>query len=722
MRQPLWTKYNIVKKGTTVMKNSYDNYVEKIYAGFLGMNIGIRLGAPVEPTIWTYERIRDTYGDITDYVKEYKNFAADDDANGPVYFLRALRDDAKDRELTPQDVAHAWLNYAREGVGMFWWGGYGISTEHTAYLNLKNGISAPQSGSILQNGKIMAEQIGGQIFIDTWGLCWPGNPQKAAEYGGIAASVSHDGEGIFGARFFCACIAEAFVSEDIEHIIETGLSYIPENCTYTAVARSVMEFYKKHPDDWRLCREMLNEEWGYDKYRGVCHIIPNAGVCVLSMLYGQGDFARTVEIATMCGWDTDCNAGNVGTVLGVLNGTKGLPVRYRKPINDGIVLSGISGYLNILDIPTYAKEVALLGYQVNGKEAPEELKNSIRDGEIHFDFELPGSTHNIRLSNSFYCRAEHSSEQAYKGKGSLKIIMDRMVRGDQCKVYYKPFYRRDEFSDERYSPVFSPTVYSGQKVCMQVYLEQWNGWETPGVAPYIRTMSNKKDHLQGYVKLVEGKWIEISFEIPDTQGDLIDEVGIILEGYSPSKAKTLGAIYLDEFSIVGESQYTISMEKQRKELGTVTPFAVDHGAWEIEEGKLSLMRCQDAFAYAGNYYAKDYSVKTVIEPINGDNHLVLLRAQGAMRGYALGFSEKGKAAIYKNEFGFVKLAETDFAWEPGNRYQICGEASGEQIRLFINGKELLKVQDSTFTYGMYGCGSLTMGRTLFGDFEIKTRG
>src|SRR5690349_6425396 len=139
------------------------NYLEKLYAGYLGMNIGIRLGAPVEPTIWTYERIHSTYGEITDYVKEYKNFAADDDANGPFYFLRALYDDAIDRDITPNDVARTWLNYAREGKGMFWWGGYGISTEHTAYVNLKNGIPAPQSGSIEQNGEIIAEQIGGQI-------------------------------------------------------------------------------------------------------------------------------------------------------------------------------------------------------------------------------------------------------------------------------------------------------------------------------------------------------------------------------------------------------------------------------------------------------------------------------------------------------------------------------------------------------------------------------
>lgn len=63
-----------------------ENYLEKVYSGIVGMNIGIRLGAPIEPAVWTCERIRDTYGDITGYVKEYKNFAADDDAKWPRIF------------------------------------------------------------------------------------------------------------------------------------------------------------------------------------------------------------------------------------------------------------------------------------------------------------------------------------------------------------------------------------------------------------------------------------------------------------------------------------------------------------------------------------------------------------------------------------------------------------------------------------------------------------
>ena len=412
-----------------------NNYLEKVYSGFLGMNVGIRLGAPVEPTIWTYDRIRNTYGDIHNYVKDYKNFAADDDVNGPVYFLRSLIDDAYDRELTPQDVARAWLNYSREGVGMFWWGGYGISTEHTAYLNLKHGIPAPQSGSIEQNGPVLAEQIGGQIFIDTWGFSIPDNPKKAADYGQTAASVSHDRNGLYGARFICAAISRAFVTNNVEDIINTALDQIPVDSTYHDVVEAIIQFHKKNPNDWRKCYDFLNSEWGYDKYPGTCHIIPNAGVCVMALLYGNGKFDRTVEIATMAGWDTDCNAGNVGSIMGVACGIDEIPARYRDPINDGIITSSISGFLNNLNVPVYSKQLAALGYHLADEPVPSDIQSSFdHPEEIHFDFELPGSTHNMRLSNNFFCRMTNSSEVAYKGDRSLCILLDRMSRGDQFSL------------------------------------------------------------------------------------------------------------------------------------------------------------------------------------------------------------------------------------------------------------------------------------------------
>ena len=114
-----------------------NDYLEKVYSGIVGKAMGVILGAPVEPTLWTYEKIYETYGDITEYVKSFKNFAADDDLNGPIFFLKALDYVKKDEVFSASHVGKAWLNYSREGVGMFWWGGYGTSTEHTAFLNLK---------------------------------------------------------------------------------------------------------------------------------------------------------------------------------------------------------------------------------------------------------------------------------------------------------------------------------------------------------------------------------------------------------------------------------------------------------------------------------------------------------------------------------------------------------------------------------------------------------
>ena len=175
-------------------------WIEKIYAGWLAKIVGIRLGAPVES--WTYEKIKAVYGALSGYPTQYRRFAADDDSNGPLFFLRALEDCGKPaQEMTADDVAEALLNYAPFEHGFFWWGGYGVSTEHTAYLNLRAGIPAPRSGSIEQNGSTIAEQIGGQIFIDTWGLVAPGNPALAARLAEKAASVTHGGEGVLGGVF-----------------------------------------------------------------------------------------------------------------------------------------------------------------------------------------------------------------------------------------------------------------------------------------------------------------------------------------------------------------------------------------------------------------------------------------------------------------------------------------------------------------------------------------
>lgn len=693
-----------------------NQYLEKVYAGFLGMNIGIRLGAPVEPLAWTYERIEAIYGDIRDYVKPYRNFAADDDVNGPVYFLRALDDDARDRELQADDIGKAWLNYAREGIGMFWWGGEGVSTEHTAYLNLKKGIPAPESGAVATNGEIMAEQIGGQIFIDTWGLVFPKQPKQAADYAEKAASVSHDRNGIYGARFIAACIAKAFDANSVDEIIEAGLKEIPSESTYASVVQDVMKFHANHPSDFRACMQRLFDKWGYDKYLGICHIIPNAGVCALSLLYGEGSLSRTVEIATMCGWDTDCNAGNVGTIIGVFEGLQGLEAHYREPINDGIVLSGISGYLNILDVPSYAKEIARHGYRLANESLPPELED-FDPSAIHFDFEIPGSTHNFRLSNDYKFRMRNSSERAYSGQRSLEVMFDRLVEGESGRLFYKPFYRREDFDDERYKPNFAPKCYSGQVVSMNVYLDQWDGAPIQ-VSSYIRTSFEKKIVEIESHEIGNGIWTEIQFTLPDTKGDLIDEVGLILSGDGDRSNRSLGRIFVDDFIIDGAGAYSIDLGKQAVEFLSVTPFAHQHGEWGLNGQVLSVRSEEETASFTGNYYMRDSQISVKVRPVSGQSHMVILHAQGAKRGYYLGFSAENEVGIYRNDFGFEALASRSFSWNANEEYMLAAKIAGDEITLEVDGKPILAVHDNRFLYGMVGVGSMGACEAQYSDMKI----
>ena len=142
----------------------------------------------------------------------------------------------------------------------------------------------------------------------------------------------------------------------------------------------------------------ISGRFGYDRYPGNCHIIPNAAVMVLALLYGEGDFSDTLNICTMCGWDTDCNVGNVATIMGVRNGLEGIDhEKWRAPVNDFLACSSVTGSRNITDIPAGALYFARLAAKQAEEELPgawEEIAEK-RPESCHFEF--PGSTHGIRV-------------------------------------------------------------------------------------------------------------------------------------------------------------------------------------------------------------------------------------------------------------------------------------------------------------------------------------
>lgn len=691
--------------------------LEKVYSGFLGKCFGVRLGAPVEPQIWDYKKIREIYGNIDHYTKYYKHFAADDDTNGPVYFHRQLIDKKDLSNVSADDVAEAWLNYGREGIGMFWWGGDGVSTEHTAYLNLLKGIMPPKSGSIEQNGKELAEQIGGQIFIDTWGLLFPNNPKKAAQFAKMASSVSHDGDALEGAKFIASCISLAFSHSDVKEIIALALEEVNPDSTYYKVVQAVIEFHEKHPEDWFKCMEYLDSEWGYDKFGGVVHVIPNAGACVLAMLYGANDYARTIEIASMCGWDTDCNAGNVGTILGVMNGLAGIPDKYRKIPNDSIITSSVIGQLNIVDIPTFVKETAKLSCRLNDEEIPEYLTKGSTLGEIYYDFSLSGSTHGFVSDNNFKTELSHVE---VGGRQALGILIDRMVVGDVSHIYNKTYYRRDDFSDERYKPTFSPQVYSGQQVTMEMMFEKWKGEEAV-VRPYVRNTFTKDRVYAEPQTLPEDKWVDITFDVPDLKGSFADEVGFEITTNSPLSHRLFGRIDLGLFKVEGVPRYSIDFSKQDIEFLNVTPFSHNRGERSIEQSRMVLTAETGCSAFSGNYYQKDVNIKCNYSPIYGKKQKIIFKARGIRQYYAVGFDGENQASLVYHDFDKVEVLQSvPFTWKQGEEYQLEVTVKGNLCLFYVNGKKVLYSDKIDIDkHGMFGFEIEDEGKAEIGEISIN---
>src|SRR6476620_7881180 len=220
------------------------DFAERVYAGVLGKLIGVYLGRPIEG--WTYERISQEIGEVDHYLTAANGaplVVTDDVVSGTFTFLRALEDEGYSTHLAPEQIGNTRVNYTSERRTIFWWGGVGNSTEHTAYERLKHGSPAPESGSRARNGKVISEQIGAQIFIDGWAMVAPGDPEFAADLARRAASVSHDGEAIYGAQVIAAMEAQAFVELDINALIDTGLSVIPKDSTIARLIHDIREWH-----------------------------------------------------------------------------------------------------------------------------------------------------------------------------------------------------------------------------------------------------------------------------------------------------------------------------------------------------------------------------------------------------------------------------------------------------------------------------------------------
>lgn len=327
--------------------------LDRIYGAWLGRCVGCCLGKPVES--WSRDRIEeylraaDAYP-LDDYIPALDPFpeglalhaSYPETARGHIEYM--ARDDDTDYTIlgltylerfgpgfSSEDVANAWLGSLPYHVV--------FTAEREAYRNLVNGLRPPRSATCRNPYR---EWIGAQIRADAFGYVAPGWPERAAEFAYRDASVSHVKNGAYGEMWVAAMLSVALVSDDLDEVLRAGLAEIPERSRLAEAVRETIAARGKHAT-WEAAWDDLMGRYGH--YHWV-HTITNAIIVLLGLLYGEMDLGRTVAIAVMGGWDTDCNGATAGSIAGAMLGARRLPARWVEPLNDRLLSFVIGNHDN----------------------------------------------------------------------------------------------------------------------------------------------------------------------------------------------------------------------------------------------------------------------------------------------------------------------------------------------------------------------------------------
>jgi ADP-ribosylglycohydrolase len=327
---------------------------DRILGGWLGRIAGNMLGKPVERgDLWTRDRI-DRYLraasalPLTDYLPEPP------DGDGDVWELRpewracvrgrihgSCRDDDIDYAILGLDLLETrGFGFSTEQVGELWLLRLPylqtFTAERVAYRNLASGLRPPLTATY---DNPYQEWIGALIRADVFGWTCPGDPPRAAALARRDAVLSHTGNGVYGAMWAAALIAAAFTARDVREALDRALTVIPASSRLARTVRRVTSLHDTRMSWEDTLTTVAEETAGL----GWIHTVPNAAVLTAGLLYGDGDFTRTVALTVRGGLDTDSNGATAGSVAGVFAGARGIPARWTDPLED-TVRSAVFGF------------------------------------------------------------------------------------------------------------------------------------------------------------------------------------------------------------------------------------------------------------------------------------------------------------------------------------------------------------------------------------------
>lgn len=299
---------------------------DKVRGGWFAQTIGCTYGGPTEFKFkGGLMQDEQTIPWSEDYI--YETFIADpglyDDVYMDLTFLEVMAEYGIDAPVDIYADRFANADYK------LW------HANQAARYNILNGIYPPESGHWMHNPH--ADDIDFQIEADFIGMLWPGMPDCAALTCDSIGHIMNYGDGYYGGVYVSALYSLAYVCDDIPTLVKEALETIPRGSKFRNCIEDVIRFHGEYPGDWKRCWFEVDKLHSFDIGcpEGVWNgfnidAVINAAYIVIGLLYGEGDFEKTMEISTRCGQDSDCNPASAAGILGVMQGYSAIPEKYRK--------------------------------------------------------------------------------------------------------------------------------------------------------------------------------------------------------------------------------------------------------------------------------------------------------------------------------------------------------------------------------------------------------
>ena len=304
---------------------SKDVLLDKIKGGWAGQTIGCTYGGPTEfrystfindniPIEWPDHRIQWYYDNAPGLY---------DDVYMDLTFVDVFDKEGLDAPIESFAKAFSSANYP------LW------HANQAARYNIQQGLMPPESGFWMNNPH--SDDIDFQIEADYAGLMAPGMPDAASHFADGIGHMMNYGDGWYGGVYVAAMYSLAFISDDIGFITSEALKFIPSESKYYKCMSDVISWHKEYPDNWEITWGLVERKWGFDigcpdGVYGSLNIdaVINSAYILMGLLYGEGDFYKTIDVATRCGKDSDCNPASAGGILGVILGYEGIPEYWKK--------------------------------------------------------------------------------------------------------------------------------------------------------------------------------------------------------------------------------------------------------------------------------------------------------------------------------------------------------------------------------------------------------